>query len=348
MTGVVAGGVAFLVAGALVPLLVRFAVGRNLLDVPNLRSSHEVPTPRLGGVAIFLGRSQAWRSCARGTGGRCSRRRRWSGPSGWPTTSPASTSASRPSSRRWPPPACCSSIRRRSSRHAPGVLGALVFVVGVFWIVALSNAFNFMDGIDGFTGGVALVNALFLAPLVGHGGWFLARAHRRHRGVLDLEHKPRIHLPRGLRSLLPRLQPGRGSPLRPRALGAGVDTSRLPGLRGRLHALPLRHRLYAAPPTRSGAGKNIFLAHREHIYQRITPTTGMHRRTSNLYYGLSVIAGFAALLISRGDVLSLAGVALALACCASLRPCRSCQLRSASQAACRIGRLLSKHAQCVR
>ncbi|MDP8947365.1 MAG: glycosyl transferase, partial [Actinomycetota bacterium] len=42
-------------AGALVPLLVSFAVGRNLLDVPNLRSSHEVPTPRLGGVAIIFG-----------------------------------------------------------------------------------------------------------------------------------------------------------------------------------------------------------------------------------------------------------------------------------------------------
>src|SRR5215218_1205900 len=55
MSGMVAGGVAFLVAGALVPLLVRFAAGRNLLDVPNLRSSHEVPTPRLGGVAIVLG-----------------------------------------------------------------------------------------------------------------------------------------------------------------------------------------------------------------------------------------------------------------------------------------------------
>jgi UDP-N-acetylmuramyl pentapeptide phosphotransferase/UDP-N-acetylglucosamine-1-phosphate transferase len=69
---------------------------------------------------------------------------------------------------------------------------------------------------------------------------------------------------------------------------------------------------------RSGAGKSIFLAHREHIYQRITPTTGMHRRTSNLYYGASVIAGFAALLISRGDVLSFVGIALALACCALL------------------------------
>ena len=52
---VIAGGAAFLVAGTLIPLLVSFAVGRNLLDVPNLRSSHEIPTPRLGGIAIILG-----------------------------------------------------------------------------------------------------------------------------------------------------------------------------------------------------------------------------------------------------------------------------------------------------
>ncbi len=50
----ISGGLAFLVAGSLVPLLVRFAVGRNLLDVPNTRSSHETPTPRLGGIAVIL------------------------------------------------------------------------------------------------------------------------------------------------------------------------------------------------------------------------------------------------------------------------------------------------------
>src|SRR5918994_1938450 len=62
---------------------------------------------------------------------------------------------------------------------------------------------------------------------------------------------------------------------------------------------------------KGGAGKNIFLAHREHIYQRITPTTQMHRRTSNLYYGLSIVAGLAALLISRSDPPSiLAGLAV--------------------------------------
>ena len=32
----------------------RYALHRNLVDVPNLRSSHTVPTPRAGGVAIVL------------------------------------------------------------------------------------------------------------------------------------------------------------------------------------------------------------------------------------------------------------------------------------------------------
>jgi hypothetical protein len=44
----------------------------------------------------------------------------------------------------------------------------------------------------------------------------------------------------------------------------------------------------------------------------------MHRRTSNLYYGASVVAGFAALLVERGGVYMLAGIALALACCGFL------------------------------
>jgi UDP-N-acetylmuramyl pentapeptide phosphotransferase/UDP-N-acetylglucosamine-1-phosphate transferase len=67
---------------------------------------------------------------------------------------------------------------------------------------------------------------------------------------------------------------------------------------------------------RTGAGKNIFSAHREHIYQRITPSPAMHRRTSNLYYGASVVAGLAALLVAGTS--TLAGISLALACCLAL------------------------------
>ena len=69
---------------------------------------------------------------------------------------------------------------------------------------------------------------------------------------------------------------------------------------------------------RGGAGKSIFLAHREHIYQRITPTADLHRRTSNLYYGASVAAGLAALLVAEGGTWSLLGLLLALALCAAL------------------------------
>lgn len=35
-------------------VLRRYALARSLMDVPNSRSSHSVPTPRGGGVAIVL------------------------------------------------------------------------------------------------------------------------------------------------------------------------------------------------------------------------------------------------------------------------------------------------------
>jgi UDP-N-acetylmuramyl pentapeptide phosphotransferase/UDP-N-acetylglucosamine-1-phosphate transferase len=317
VTGVVAGGVAFLVAGALVPLLVRFAVGRNLLDVPNLRSSHEVPTPRLGGVAIFLG-MLAGVALLR--------------PEGlWPLLAAALVwavgFADDLSNLHFGVKAALQALAAVGLllfypptilSHAPGVLGALVFVVGVFWIVALSNAFNFMDGIDGFTGGVAIVNALFLAPLVGPAGNFLPVLIGATAGFLIWNINPAsiflgdsgaYFLGFSLAAVAlyaPALSGQEWTPL-------GFFTCVVvftPYLFDTAYTLVRR--------LRSGAGKSIFLAHREHIYQRITPTTGMHRRTSNLYYGASVIAGFAALLISRGDVLAFVGIALALACCGLL------------------------------
>ena len=33
----------------------RYALSRSIIDIPNERSSHSVPTPRGGGVAIVLG-----------------------------------------------------------------------------------------------------------------------------------------------------------------------------------------------------------------------------------------------------------------------------------------------------
>jgi UDP-N-acetylmuramyl pentapeptide phosphotransferase/UDP-N-acetylglucosamine-1-phosphate transferase len=310
---VVAGGTAFLVAGALVPLLVGFAIGRNLLDVPNLRSSHEVPTPRLGGVAIVLG---TWVGFAvlrpEGT---------------WPllvaaTLIGAVGLADDLSDLHFGAKAAAQTLVAAGLlllyppeiiSEAPGAWGIAGLAVGVLWIVALSNAFNFMDGIDGFIGGVAIVNAFFLLALTGEA--FLVALIGASAGFLIWNINPAsIFLGDSGAYFL-------GFGLAAGALYApvpGGDWTPLGFVAGVLVFTPL---LFDTAYTlvrrlRTGAGKNIFSAHREHIYQRITPTTAMHRRTSNLYYGAGVIAGFAALLVAGAS--TLAGIALALACCVAL------------------------------
>jgi UDP-N-acetylmuramyl pentapeptide phosphotransferase/UDP-N-acetylglucosamine-1-phosphate transferase len=318
VSGLVAGGLAFLVAGTLVPLLVRFAVGRNLLDVPNLRSSHEVPTPRLGGVAIFLG-TLVGATLLRPEGM-------------WPILTAAAFVwaiglTDDLSNLHFSVKALCQALAAAVLliyypptilSGAPGVLGVLVFAVAVFWIVSLSNAFNFMDGIDGFTGGVALVNALFLVPLVGTVGGFLPAVIGATAGFLIWNMSPAsifigdsgaYFLGFSLAAVALYAPALSGQEWTPLGFLACVVVF-TPYLFDTGYTLMRR--------LRAGAGKNIFLAHREHIYQRITPTTSMHRRTSNLYYGISVIAGFAALLVSGGGAPAVAGVALALACCVLL------------------------------
>jgi len=310
---VVAGGTAFLVAGALVPLLVGFAVGRNLLDVPNLRSSHEVPTPRLGGVAIVLG---TWVGFAifrpEGT---------------WPllvaaTLIGAVGLADDLSDLHFGAKAAAQTLVAAGLlllyppeiiSEAPGAWGIAGLAVGVLWIVALSNAFNFMDGIDGFIGGVAIVNAFFLLALTGEA--FLAALIGASAGFLIWNINPAsiflgdsgaYFLGFGLAAVA-LYAPVPGGGWTPLGFVAGVLVF-TPLLFDTAYTLVRR--------LRTGAGKNIFSAHREHIYQRITPTTAMHRRTSNLYYGAGVIAGFAALLVAGAS--TLAGIALALACCVAL------------------------------
>ena len=44
----------FIVSLILVPLVIRIAFHVNAIDEPNERKVHEVPMPRLGGLAIFL------------------------------------------------------------------------------------------------------------------------------------------------------------------------------------------------------------------------------------------------------------------------------------------------------
>ena len=315
MIELVSAGVAFLVAGALVPLLVRFAVGRDLLDVPNVRSSHEVPTPRLGGLAMICG---VWAGVAilRPEGA-------------WPllvaatlvglvgladdlgglhfgTKATAQTLLAAALLFFYPP---------QLLSEAPGVVKILVFVVGVFWIVALSNAFNFMDGIDGITGGVALVSALFLIPLSGVTGSFLPVFAGAVAGFLMWNLSPASIFAGDTGSYF------LGFGLASAALYVPIPAGGWTALGFVAAALVFTPYLFDTAYTllrRLRAGKDVFSAHREHLYQQVTPTTDLHRRTSNLYYGASVVAGFSALLVAEGGALAVAGVLLAALLCGAL------------------------------
>ena len=310
---VVAGSVAFLVAGVLVPLLVRFAVGRNLLDVPNLRSSHEIPTPRLGGVAIILGSwvgalilrpESAWPLLTAATLIGAVGLLDDLGNLHFGTKAAAQTLVAGFLVFFYAPPLLS---------EAPGLLRILVFVVGTIWIVSLSNAFNFMDGIDGIIGGVALVNAVFLSVLAGGGA--LPVVAGATAGFLIWNVNPAsIFLGDSGSYFL-------GFFLAAVALYAplpGAGWSPLSFVACVLVFTPLLFDTAYTLLRRYRAGKNVFSAHREHLYQRITPATNMHRRTSNLYYGASAVSGVAALLAVGGGISTVAGISLALLCCAAL------------------------------
>lgn len=297
-----AAAVAFLAALVLVPALVRFAIGRDLLDVPNARSSHEVPTPRLGGLAVIAG---SWAAASFLEGGfflllaatlaglvgmldDLVDLRFWMKALGQAAVALGLLLIA-------PPPLV----------EAAGALwpGALLF--GVVWVVAVVNAYNFMDGIDGIAGGTAILNALFLFALAGGSAglsglpvlaaatagfllWNLSPA----RIFLGDSGSHFIGFFLGAAALY--TQPLVGNPYLAFVIAAAVFT---PFLFDTAFTLVRRAR----------AGKNVFSAHREHIYQRITPDPTRHRQVSLLYFGLAAGSGLAALIAARGSFLSLAG-----------------------------------------
>ena len=298
-------GLAFLVALVLAPALVRFAIGRNLLDVPNARSSHEVPTPRLGGLAVIAGVwaaapfiSETFLFLAAAT---------LAGLVGvlddfvdlpfWIKAAGQATVAFILLFLA-PPPISL----------AAGPLWPVALLFGVVWVVALVNAYNFMDGIDGIAGGTAILNALFLATLVGTTGLraCLAVLAAAVAGFLAWNISPaRIFLGDS------------GSHFVGFFLGAVALYTEPVGEPGSPYGPYLAFLVAAAIFTpflfdtaftlvrRATARKNIFAAHREHVYQRITPDPASHRQVSIVYFAFSAFAGIAAVLASGGTLLLL-------------------------------------------
>jgi Fuc2NAc and GlcNAc transferase len=163
--------IAFAVSVIATPLCRAFALRRGLLDVPNDASSHAIPTPRNGGVAIVTGLAIAAIVVLRSA-------------AGWALLAPALAMAAlaavdelRPLPRG-PRLVLQVGIAVGALAVLPSLIprqleiGGVVVPLGIagaafalVWLVGAVNGFNFMDGLNGLSSSAAIVCGVTAAIL---------------------------------------------------------------------------------------------------------------------------------------------------------------------------------------
>ena len=274
----------------------RWAERRQLLDIPNERSSHVRPTPRGGGLVIVIlstaGLVLAWLR--------------------YPTISSAALTAYLVGAWLIAGVSWVDDLRSLPNRvrFAAHSLGALLVLLGVghwgavdlpllgavplgwlgliitfLWIVGLTNAYNFMDGIDGIAGGQAVVAGMGWAavgyltfqPLIGLMGVLLAASSL---GFLGHNWPPaRIFMGDVGSAFL-------GFTFAVLAVAAAQRDARL-ALMGILFVWPFVFDATFTFLRRLKDGENVFAAHRSHLYQRLVIVGYSHRFVTLLYMGLA-------------------------------------------------------------
>lgn len=290
--------IATVVAYAGVAYMRRWATQR-MLDIPNERSSHTQPTPRGGGLLIVLVTlAGLWLATL------------FLDIDGLTLALVAfSLGASLIAWVSWRDDRRPLSNRVRFGVHAVGALAVIVLIgswrmvelpllpmftlgwLGIpltfFWLVGLTNAYNFMDGIDGLAGGQAVVAGLgWLAlgqlvglPLVSLVGVLVAGSSL---GFLGHNWPPaRIFMGDVGSAFL-------GFTLATLAVLGGLADARLP-FAGVLVLWPFVFDTTFTILRRWRRSENIFAAHRSHLYQRLVIAGWRHRTVTLLYLGLALL-----------------------------------------------------------
>ena len=290
--------VSTVVAYAGVTSMRRWAAQR-MLDIPNERSSHTQPTPRGGGLLIVLVTLAGLWLAAPFLG------------IGWPVPALAAftVGAALIAWVSWRDDLRPVANRVRFGAHAAGALAVIVFVgfwhtvelpllppfalgwLGVpltfLWLAGLTNAYNFMDGIDGLAGGQAAVAGLgWLAlgqlvglPVVSLMGVLVAGSSL---GFLGHNWPPaRIFMGDVGSAFL-------GFTLATLAVLGGLADARLP-FAGVLVLWPFVFDTTFTILRRWRRSENIFAAHRSHLYQRLVIAGWRHRTVTLLYLGLALL-----------------------------------------------------------
>lgn len=302
--------------------VVRFwAERRNVLDIPNDRSSHSEPVPRGGGLAIVAVCLAGW----------------WCAPlfstvQDWRGTACYGVGAALIAAVSWLDDLQSLSRRVRFVVHSfAAILLILGFgawntvslplvgdfslawvgcLVAFLWIVGLTNAYNFMDGIDGIAASQAVIAGL---------GWIiLGRASEPWTlGMLGL-----LVSAGSAGFLIHNWPPARifmgdvgsaflGYTFAFLALAAGSENSRL-CLAGILLVWPFIFDSGLTFVRRLLERENVFAAHRTHLYQRLVIAGWSHAAVTLLYVGLDLAGLLLAILYANGataaDWLILAGL----------------------------------------
>lgn len=270
---------------------------QGIIDLPNERSSHTRPTPRGGGIAIVIGTLVGLVALS------------WDTASSWShliayvagavlvaAVSWVDDVRSLPNRLRFLAHVAAALIAISASGYWPQLsipalgpltIGWLGLPLSIVWIVGLTNAYNFMDGIDGIAGGQALVAGLGWTaigwlgnhPLLTFLGLLLAATSA---GFLGHNWPPaKIFMGDVGSAFL-------GYSFAVLALIGGMADGRLVAA-GPLLVWPFVFDSTFTLLRRWRNGENIFAAHRSHFYQRLVITGLSHQTVTLLYMWLACV-----------------------------------------------------------
>lgn len=292
--------VACLLSWAGVGAIRRFAEQRELLDIPNQRSSHTRPTPRGGGLAIVIVTLVLTVVMAIGLG-----QTNWLRIglllAAWAAVAIVSLVddiRSLPNTIRFAMHAAAAVAVMVAVGHFWRVelpmagevrLHAAGAVVAFLWLTGLTNAYNFMDGIDGIAGSQAVVAGL----IWGVAGWIT--------GILLIAEIGLIIAGASLGFLRHNWPPARifmgdvGSAFLGLSLASlavvGAEIDPRLALLGVLVVWPFVFDAAFTFIRRALRRENVFTAHRSHLYQRLVIMGYEHGSVSLLYAGLAALGG---------------------------------------------------------
>ncbi|MHB8799667.1 MAG: MraY family glycosyltransferase [Thermoanaerobaculia bacterium] len=308
--------IAAIVSAAGVRLVAVHAAALKLVDVPNERSSHVVPTPRGGGLGILGGMAVALLLAGLVV------------PAALTTKAVALVGlALVVAGAGLADDRAGVSARLRLVLHLSAAT-ALAFAVGVIpelplpspfpevllppaaavvvtvvWVSGVTNFFNFMDGVDGLAGGQAALSAIGVAAA----GWadgatFVGLALAGASSGFLIHNWPPARVFMG--------DVGSGTV---GFLLAGLPLLAPPGDRARaVLAVAVGLTFFILDPVltlarRARAGKPLMQAHREHLYQRLIPAgTSGARVTTLLLAGAAALVGLGSVAFRKPGLVWLA------------------------------------------